>query len=295
MSVKRLREVCGRTFVFFILLSVAQLTLLAFGGCAAPQSAAGKTEARQNNNATVGAANQNSQTSNQPTAQNATARTPSDTVRDFYRLLRERHFREALALSVFEPAIKDLSDAELNELRTELDAIGADVPADLQVTGEQISNDAATVFIKLKADAQPAPVELVKDKGVWLVGNRENQKLVRERGSKFFPELRVEAHHAEAQMIMRNIAESQLAYMAQHNTTDFADLSVLNTLGFIPKDADMSAWYGYKFTVTVASDRKSYSAHAEPLSYGVSGRLSFYMDNKTALKSKDTGGKPYKP
>lgn len=293
MSVKRLRSTCGRAFVFLVCLAVAQLMLLAFVGCAAPESAAGKLNARQNNStANQASQNQSPQASAQ---QNVGARTPSDTVRDFYKLLRERRFREALALSIFEPAIKGLSDAELNELRTELDAIGADVPADLQVTGEQISNDLATVFVKLKPDAQPVPVELVKEKDVWLVGNRENQKIVRERGSKFFSELRVEAHHAEAEMMMRNIAESQIAYMAQHNTTNFADLTELNTLGFIPKGAEMSAWYGYKFTVTVSADRKSYVARAEPLTYGVSGRLSFYMDNKTALKSKDTGGKPYKP
>jgi hypothetical protein len=47
-----------------------------------------------------------------------TARTPIETVREFYKALREKRFREAFAMSVYNSAINGLTDAEFAALRT---------------------------------------------------------------------------------------------------------------------------------------------------------------------------------
>src|SRR5256714_8397179 len=88
-------------------------------------------------------------------AQNNQARTPTETVREFYRLMRERHFREAFALSIYKPAIEGLSAEEFEELRPDFEKMAAIIPEKIDVNGEQVSGDIATVFVKI-ADADKA-------------------------------------------------------------------------------------------------------------------------------------------
>jgi len=76
------------------------------------------------------------------------ARTPTETVRDFYRLMRERKFSEAFALTIYKPAIEGLSASELDELRPDFERMGSAIPEQIEVSGEQVSNDVATVFVK---------------------------------------------------------------------------------------------------------------------------------------------------
>ena len=42
---------------------------------------------------------------------------PSDTVRSFYKLMREKKFREAFALSIYRPAIDPLTPVEFSDLQ----------------------------------------------------------------------------------------------------------------------------------------------------------------------------------
>lgn len=48
--------------------------------------------------------------------------------------------------------------------------------------------------------------------------------------------------------------------------------------------------YGYKFEIVAKGDK--YEATATPVNYGVSGRLSFFIDQTNALRSIDNGGRP---
>src|SRR5438067_4623817 len=88
-------------------------------------------------------------------AQNNPALTPTQTVREFYRLMRERHFRDAFALSIYKPAIEGLSAEEFEELRPDFEKMAAAIPEKIDVNGEQVSGGIATVFVKI-ADADKA-------------------------------------------------------------------------------------------------------------------------------------------
>src|SRR5919112_708883 len=77
-------------------------------------------------------------------AQTNQARTPTETVRQFYRLMRERKFAEAFALTIYKPAIEGLSAAEMEELRPDFERMGSVIPEKIEVSGEQMSNDVAT-------------------------------------------------------------------------------------------------------------------------------------------------------
>src|SRR5215210_7638041 len=85
-------------------------------------------------------------------AQNTQALTPTETVREFYKRMRERKFGEAFALTIYKPAIEGLSAEELEELRPDFERMAAAIPEKIEVSGEQMSNDIATVFVKI-ADA----------------------------------------------------------------------------------------------------------------------------------------------
>src|SRR6266536_4080404 len=82
-------------------------------------------------------------------------RSPSDTVREFYKAMREKRFREAFALSIYKPAIEGLKPQEFEDLRPDFEKMAAVIPEKVDLTGEQISGDAATVFIKIKEEDTP--------------------------------------------------------------------------------------------------------------------------------------------
>ena len=224
-------------------------------------------------------------------------RTPSEVVREFYRALRERRFREAFALSVFNPAVEGLSAEEFQDLQVDFERIAAGVPADIALTGEQLSGEEATVYMKLGDDAaapKVEPVFLIRENGVWLVGDREKRDYVRKAGKKFFFEARIETHHAEVEAMLKRIVAAEFIYSSQHSGA-YGDLAALARAGLVPQDLLGTDTTGYRFRVTVGQDAKTYAATAEPASYGRTGKLSFYLDQSTPLQSKDTGGKPLKP
>jgi hypothetical protein len=229
-------------------------------------------------------------------AQSVQPRTPTETVREFYKLMRERKFSEAFALTIYKPAIEGLSAAELDELRPDFERMAAVIPEKIEVSGEQMTNDIATVFVKIAdADksAQAEPVTLIRDGGLWIVGDRENQALVRKAGKQFFFEARIETHHNEVRAMLQRISLAQLAYASQHNNA-YADLPTLITAGLVPKDIETPDTIGYRFHVTLAKDAKSWTAGAEPVRYGQTGRLSFFMD-QTGIRNADMKGKPLVP
>src|ERR1051325_3577352 len=110
-------------------------------------------------------------------AQNPPARTPTETTRLFYQLMREKKFREAFGLSIYRSAIDSLSQQEFEDLRPDFEkmalAVSEKIPAKIDVTGEQISGDVATVFVKVvDADGkeQVEPAALIKLDNTWIIG-----------------------------------------------------------------------------------------------------------------------------
>ena len=67
-------------------------------------------------------------------------------MRDFYRMMREKKFREAFGMSIYRPAIEGLSAQEFEDLRPDFDkmaiAVSEKIPEKVDITGEQISGDA---------------------------------------------------------------------------------------------------------------------------------------------------------
>src|SRR5215208_824206 len=88
-------------------------------------------------------------------SQQAPMRSPSDTVREFYKAMREKRFREAFALSIYRPAIDPLKPQEFEDLRPDFEKMAAILPDQVNLGGEQISGDLATVFVKVKEADKP--------------------------------------------------------------------------------------------------------------------------------------------
>src|SRR5712692_1013060 len=78
-----------------------------------------------------------------------TQRTPSDVVREFYKAMHERRFKEAWALTIYKPAVDGLNAQEMEDLRPDFEEKAAAIPDQVEISGEQISGDIATVFVKV--------------------------------------------------------------------------------------------------------------------------------------------------
>lgn len=224
------------------------------------------------------------------------ASTPSDAVRQFYKALSEKRFRDALMATALRPAVESLSASEFEELRPDFESMATDADK-IQLAGEQISGERASVFVKLVSDAPsdpPIEVQLRRADGNWMViFNDEVERAAKRDGNKYFFKLRIEAHEQEAQSMLVNIAQKELVYSVQHNNT-FTDLQTLVKENLLPEDVLSSKSTGYNFHVTLSADKKSYTAGAEPAVYGRTGLQSFFMD-PAGIKKADVGGKPYTP
>lgn len=223
---------------------------------------------------------------------------PADTVRAFYAKLREKKFREALFLTNLRPAIEGLTDTELQDFSLDFEALAGQVPAELEINGEIISGENATVTVNIpnaetgKSEAQP--IKLRRENNVWVIlsVDADGEKRIKAEGKQYFYNLRIEAHHEEAQTMLRRIAKAQLVFSAQNNGL-FGEMSALVAAQLLPDDITSSKSTGYNYEIKLSSDKKSYFANATPAEYGKSGKLSFLLD-KLDIKSKDNGGKPLK-
>ena len=224
-------------------------------------------------------------------------RTPTETTRAFYTMMREKKYREAFAISIYQPAMEGLTAQDLEDLRPDFDkmaqAIAEKLPGNIDISGEQISGDLATVFVKvLDADGKEKvePATLMRVGNAWVVGDKESLALVRKEGKKFFFEARITAHHNDVQDMMTRISLAQVYYSQGHNGM-FGTMADLIATGAIPKDIEGTETTGYRFQINRAADGKSWYATAEPFQYGRTGRLSFYLD-ASGVRSSDVGGKP---
>jgi len=131
---------------------------------------------------------------------------------------------------------------------------------------------------------------LILTNGTWIVGDKDNQQIVSKAGKNFFFNARIDTHHDEVQKMLTRISLAQLLYSQQH-AGKFADLPTLVLGGLIPKDIEGTDTTGYRFRITTSADGKIWNAAAEPVQYGRTGKLSFYMD-AAGVRSGDVGGKP---
>ena len=224
-------------------------------------------------------------------------RSPTETTRQFYQLLREKKFREAFALSTYRPAIEPLTPQEFEDFRPDFEkmavAIGERISEKLDVSGEQISGDTATVFLKmLDADGKEKvePVTLIKVGNQWILGTTTHLAEVQKAGKKYLFEARINAHHDDVQDMLTRISLGQVLY-SQNRNGQFGNMAELVGAGVIPKDIETVESTGYRFQVNRSADGKSWYATAEPAQYGRTGRLSFYLD-ATGVRNGDNGGKP---
>src|SRR6266487_5044105 len=113
------------------------------------------------------------------TAAQNSSRTPTDTVREFYKDMREKKFREAFGMSIYRPVIEGLTAAEFEDLRPDFEKMAAAIPEKVEVSGEQVNGDVATVLVKVKdkdTTEQAEPVSLIRVNGAWIIGDKENQE-----------------------------------------------------------------------------------------------------------------------
>ena len=224
-------------------------------------------------------------------------RSPADTTRLFYQLLREKKFREAFMLSIYRSAIEALSAQEFEEFRPDFEkmalAVSEKIPARIDISGEQISGEVATVFVKMldaEGKEKIEPASLIRVDDVWIIGDKASLDLVKKAGKQFFFEARINAHHDDVQDMMTRISLGQVVYSQGHDG-QFGNLAELIAAGVVPKDIEGSDSTGYRFQINRSADAKSWYATAEPVQYGRSGRLSFYLD-AAGVRSGDNGGKP---
>lgn len=228
---------------------------------------------------------------------------PADTVRFFYKSLRERKFREAMFLTNLRPAIEGLTDAELKELQVDFEPLAAQVPAEIEINGEIITENKATVTAKLPdVDTEKLGVQEIKlrrDNGVWVILTVEEsvETEVKKEGKNYFFALRIKTHHEEAKAMMERIHKAQMVYAVQ-NAGLYADISTLVAKGFLPQDVTTSDSTGYNYQIQLSADKAKYTAIAVPAVYGKTGKMTFQFvadGNKiSSLKSQDNKGQAFK-
>jgi hypothetical protein len=278
------------------LCCIAVSIVFAFSGCAVESSRAEEvvTAKKAENEKAVRA----------PEFQSAAieikAGTPSETVRAFYTRLREKKFREAIFLTNLRPAIESLTDDELKEFAVDFEAIAKSVPAEVEINGEIITGDQATVTAKLPDDDNKLAIQeirLRKQGEIWVIlsADEATEKLIQRDGKNYFQNLKIETHQAEAKAMLDRIAKAEMVHSLQHNG-EFAEFQKLILDGLLPSDVLASESTGYRYVLNLSPDRKRYSVSATPAVYGKSGKLSFRLElnkeGKPFAKSDDRAGKP---
>jgi hypothetical protein len=228
---------------------------------------------------------------------------PADTVRAFYEALREKRFRQAIFLTNLRPAVEGLTEDELKEFQVDFESIAKYVPSQLEINGEVISGNNATVTAKLpNKDLDKEEIQqlrLRKEGDVWILLTVEEsaEKKIKQEGKNYFWALRIDAHQDDAREMMDRVAKAQMAFAATNGGL-FGDMNALINAQFLPEDIRTSESTGYLYTVTVSSDRRKYAAAAVPEVYGKSGRLSFKIeldsDRQPHLTSRDEGARKAK-
>jgi hypothetical protein len=265
-------------------------TALATAGCMVQQSEAAPDAAVRDTRARVETTTRGATIDIEPNS-------PADTVRFFYKYLREKKFRDAIFLTNLRPAVEGLTDTELKEFQVDFEAIAAIVPEQVQINGEIVTGDTATVTAKLPDEddkLQVQEIKLRRSGEIWVIlsVDEEAEKRIKKEGKNYFYALRIETHEDEARQMLDRISKAQMVYSLQ-NSNLYGEIGQLVTAGFLPSDALSADSTGYKYSVKLSVDKKTYSAKAEPAEYGKTGRLTFMVElngkQQPHLTSKDLG------
>ena len=226
---------------------------------------------------------------------------PADTVRVFYKLLRDKKFREAIFLTNLKPAIAGLTDTELKDFAVDFEALAGQIPAEVQINGEIITGDQATVTANLPNDDgdknEIQTIKLRKESDVWIIQTVDEaaEARIKKEGKNYFYNLRIETHEEEAKKMLERISKAELAHSLQNGGV-FTDMKTLVDSGLLPDDIQTSESTGYNYAIIVGKDKINYIATATPAAYGKCGKTSYFLhlDKKgiSRVTSKDTGGKP---
>lgn len=219
---------------------------------------------------------------------------PAQTVREFYRALREKRFRDAFMLSTYRPAVETLTPAEISDLAPDFAATAANIPDKVDLSDEIIIGSDATLMVNLAEPGEayvPKEMKLKRVEGVWIITDEEAPQVAKD-GKNYFFRLRIETHHSEAEEMMGRIYRAQVVYRMDKGR--YGTLQDLLAAEIIPSDITDTISTGYKFRLVVTPDGRSYAAFAEPARYGNTGKLSYYIDADGRLQSGDSGGKPLK-
>ncbi len=227
-----------------------------------------------------------------------TEKAPADVVRDFYKAMREHRFKDAWALTIYKSAVDDLNAQEMEDLLPDFEMKAAAIPDQVEIMGEQIQGNIATVFVKVPvSDATPQvtsePVNLMKSDGRWVIGDEANQAVVKKAGRRYFLDALIDEHETDIEDLLKRLVAVQVLYVQQHS--EVGDLQALIGATLIAKEAADPRASGYHVRIAVSPDKKSYVATAEPVRYGHTGKASFWMDQSGAIKKADNGGKPLQP
>ena len=222
-------------------------------------------------------------------------RTPSDVVRDFYKAMHERRFKDAWALSVYKPAVDGLSADEMEDLRSLFEEQASGVPEQIQIDDEKINGNTAQVFIRLPpSDSSPQltskPVDLIRSGGAWIIGTEPEEATVKKAGSRYFMDALIDINQDTMTDILKRLIGME-AVFAQANNGVFGEAKALVGAGLMSDDMFDPKKTGYALHLAVSG--KTYVATAEPSHYNRTGKLSFWMDQTGAIKSTDNGGKPF--
>lgn len=228
---------------------------------------------------------------------------PADTVRVFYNNLREGKFREALFLTNLRPAIEGLTDGELKDLQVDFANLAKNIPADVEINGEIISGNNATVTAKLPDNETDKiglqEIRLRRTGDVWtiLTVDEEAEKIIKQDGKNYFFNLKIDVHQREAKKMLDRIAKAEMVFASQ-NGGQFGEIAALVEKELLPEDALAPDSTGYSYSVSLSSDGKKYTAQATPAVYGKTGKLSFGFEVEnnriSSLSSEDTKGQPLK-
>ena len=285
----------------FLLLVNFSVSLLV-GGCAV-EAAKEKPASEKENNLVKASVSLDSKKPLSKATIKIEPNSPADTVRVFYKHLREKNFREAMFLTNLRPAIEGLTDAELKELHVDFESLAAQVPPEIEINGEIISKDAATVTAKLPDndtdEMKTQQIKLNKKDAAWIILTVDEQaeSEIKKEGKNYFFALRMKTHHEEAKAMLERVNKAQMVYATQNGGL-YGDTPTLIDKGFLPQDFLTSDTTGYNYQIQLSADRKRFTATAMPAVYGKTGKLSFWFEtngNKTSLlKNKDTKGQALK-
>ncbi|MEW6128873.1 MAG: hypothetical protein AB1757_17680 [Acidobacteriota bacterium] len=217
-------------------------------------------------------------------------KSPSETVIKFYRALKDKKYVEGFHVSVYRGAIEGLTPAELKELEPDFARTFSEIPDKIDVKGEQINGETATVFLKFEAIEEFQQITLIRINGEWLVGDQESLTMVNQQGKNFFFNSRISVNEQEAILMLSRIHSSEIIYAQKFNNT-YATLAELVKLQALNEDMADSESSGYFFAMTMSEDKTSYAVTATPKLYGKTGRISFYLDQTGILKGEDLQGK----